>query len=74
MKVTCRQDAYPAPEWVLEPGGLWVTFTYAPDHVEQETGAIESTNPQVTPQVEHRLSGLLGSGCDEYTFVRTDAK
>lgn len=22
----------------------------------------------------HRLSGLLGSGCDEYTFVRTDAK
>lgn len=22
----------------------------------------------------HRLSGLLGSGCDEYTFVRTDTK
>lgn len=61
ITAACGQEAYPAPEWVLEPGGLWVTFTYASDHVGQEAGEIEPTDPQVTPQVEQLLLILQGA-------------
>jgi len=38
----CRQDNYPMPQWQLEPGGLWVTFRFPEEHVQQVSGQGEA--------------------------------
>ena len=32
----CQQGDYPLPQWQLEPGGLWVTFTFVEKQVGEE--------------------------------------
>ena len=53
---TCQQSDCPIPQWQLEPGGLWVTFTFAEKHYQ---GLIGET-PPVTPPVAPPVAALLG--------------
>lgn len=49
----CEQDGCPVPVWMLEPGGLWVTFAYSPDQALQVTD-------QVTEEIHTLLQVMQG--------------
>jgi len=59
----CREAGTPEPEMKYERTGLWVVFSYLPEH---SIPATEEITPQVTPQVERLLTVLQGTmGRDE---------
>ena len=46
----CDKEGYPAPQWMLEPGGLWVTFSYPTEQARPVT-------PEVTGEVTGEVAG-----------------
>lgn len=53
---TCQQEDYPAPQWHLEPGGLWVTFPLATSEVELADGGGDGASGGVNGGVNSVLA------------------
>jgi ATP-dependent DNA helicase RecG len=49
----CRAERVPAPDFRVEPGGLWVVFAFPPNHV------MSALHKQVTGQVTGQVAGQV---------------
>lgn len=55
----CRQENHPAPQWQVEPGGLWVTFPFTKNTTEQGPEGSKGSDGGVNGGVNGGVSTLL---------------
>lgn len=56
ITLVCEEEGYPRPLWQLEPGGVWVTFSF----IEEQKSQPRKTSEGVSEQ-EKILLELIGS-------------